>query len=348
MINKKVAVLMSGGVDSSTAAYLLKKVGYEVLGVYLRMFSPTIGDLTEPFDKVKTVCKNIDIPCYILDVQSEFKDKIINNFVDSYKNALTPNPCVVCNKYIKFGIFMNYVINELNIDHVSSGHYANIEKASNRFLLKKARDPGKDQSYVLYTLKQDVLSRLILPLGLIEKTEVRYTAKKLISDFDFGKESEDLCFVEGDYKGYLKQFINEKEGLIINKQGKVLGKHKGIHMYTIGQREGLGISNKTPLYVIDIDPVKNNIIVGEREEVFSLNLIADNINFIPFDVLDKKIEASAKVRYKSEEKPCTVEPYENKIKVIFNEPQFAITKGQSIVFYDNDYVIGGGIIREVF
>jgi tRNA-uridine 2-sulfurtransferase len=348
MINKKVAVLMSGGVDSSTAAYLLKKVGYEVVGVYLKMFSPTTGDLAEPFDKVKTVCRNIDIPFYCLDVQNEFKDKIINNFVESYKNALTPNPCVVCNKYIKFGIFMDYVINELNVDNISSGHYANIEKANNRFLLKKARDPRKDQSYVLYTLKQDVLSRLILPLGLIEKTEVRQTAKKLITGLDFGEESEDLCFVEGNYKKYLKGYIPEKAGFIIDRTGKVLGKHFGTHLFTIGQREGLGISNKTPLYVIDIDSVKNNIIVGEREEAFNSNLIADNINFIPFDVLDKKIEVSAKVRYKGEEKSCTLEPFEAKLKVTFNEPQFAITKGQSIVFYDNDYVIGGGIIKEVY
>jgi tRNA-specific 2-thiouridylase len=243
---------------------------------------------------------------------------------------------------------MDYAVNSLNADYISSGHYAIVEKSENRYLLKKTIDPKKDQSYVLYSLKQDVLSKLILPLGVYEKSEIRIIASEISDDFDFGKESEDLCFVEGDYREYLKQFINEKTGFIVDANGKILGKHQGIHMYTIGQREGLGISNKTPLYVIDIDPAKNNIIVGEREEAFSISLIADNINFIPFDILDKKIEATAKIRYKSEEKPCTIEPYEDKIKVTFNEPQFAITKGQSIVFYNKDYVIGGGIIREVF
>lgn len=343
----KVAVLMSGGIDSSIASYLLLKEGFEVTGVFIKMYPQSLRRSDEALNRAKNFSNKIKFPFYVIDALEDFHKYVIQDFISSYENGFTPNPCVVCNKYIKFGLFLNYALNELNVDFIASGHYARIKKENSRYLLLKGIDPLKDQSYMLYTLTQDVLSRLIFPLGEYKKEDVKKIAEDLAINFDFGNESEDLCFVNKDYKSFLNKYIAPKKGKIVSVTGEVLGEHNGIHLFTIGQREGLGISSSQPLYVIELDPKNNIVKVGPKSEAYKRNLIVENINLIPFDSLIEEIKVTAKVRYRGEEKPCIVKREENYIYVTFLEPQFAITPGQSIVFYNKDIVIGGGIIKEV-
>jgi len=343
----KVAVLMSGGIDSSIASYLLLKEGFEVTGVFIKMYPQSLRRSDEALNRAKNFSNKIKFPFYVIDALEDFHKYVIQDFISSYENGFTPNPCVVCNKYIKFGLFLNYALNELNVDFIASGHYARIKKENSRYLLLKGIDPLKDQSYMLYTLTQDVLSRLIFPLGEYKKEDVKKIAEDLAINFDFGNESEDLCFVNKDYKSFLNKYIAPKKGKIVSVTGEVLGEHNGIHLFTIGQREGLGISSSQPLYVIELDPKNNIVKVGPKSEAYKRNLIVENINLIPSDSLVEEIKVTAKVRYRGEEKPCIVKREENYIYVTFLEPQFAITPGQSIVFYNKDIVIGGGIIKEV-
>lgn len=343
----KVAVLMSGGIDSSIASYLLLKEGFEVTGVFIKMYPQSLRRSDEALNRAKNFSNKIKFPFYVIDALEDFHKYVIQDFISSYENGFTPNPCVVCNKYIKFGLFLNYALNELNVDFIASGHYARIKKENSRYLLLKGIDPLKDQSYMLYTLTQDVLSRLIFPLGEYKKEDVKKIAEDLAINFDFGNESEDLCFVNKDYKSFLNKYIAPKKGKIVSVTGEVLGEHNGIHLFTIGQREGLGISSSQPLYVIELDPKNNIVKVGPKSEAYKRNLIVENINLIPSDSLVEEIKVTAKVRYRGEEKPCLVKREEDYIYVTFLEPQFAITPGQSIVFYNKDIVIGGGIIKEV-
>ena len=343
----KVAVLMSGGIDSSIASYLLLKEGFEVTGVFIKMYPQSLRRSDEALNRAKNFSNKIKFPFYVIDALEDFHKYVIQDFISSYENGFTPNPCVVCNKYIKFGLFLNYALNELNVDFIASGHYARIKKENSRYLLLKGIDPLKDQSYMLYTLTQDVLSRLIFPLGEYKKEDVKKIAEDLAINFDFGNESEDLCFVNKDYKSFLNKYIAPKKGKIVSVTGEVLGEHNGIHLFTIGQREGLGISSSQPLYVIELDPKNNIVKVGPKSEAYKRNLIVENIYLIPFDSLIEEIKVTAKVRYRGEEKPCLVKREEDYIYVTFLEPQFAITPGQSIVFYNKDIVIGGGIIKQV-
>ena len=343
----KVAVLMSGGIDSSIASYLLLKEGFEVTGVFIKMYPQSLRRSDEALNRAKNFSNKIKFPFYVIDALEDFHKYVIQDFISSYENGFTPNPCVVCNKYIKFGLFLNYALNELNVDFIASGHYARIKKENSRYLLLKGIDPLKDQSYMLYTLTQDVLSRLIFPLGEYKKEDVKKIAEDLAINFDFGNESEDLCFVNKDYKSFLNKYIAPKKGKIVSVTGEVLGEHNGIHLFTIGQREGLGISSSQPLYVIELDPKNNIVKVGPKSEAYKRNLIVENINLIPSDSLVEEIKVTAKVRYRGEEKPCLVKREEDYIYVTFLEPQFAITPGQSIVFYNKDIVIGGGIIKQV-
>lgn len=343
----KVAVLMSGGIDSSIASYLLLKEGFDVSGVFIKMYSQSLCCSDEALYRAKDFSNRFNFPFYVLDASEDFQKYVIQDFISSYEKSFTPNPCIVCNKYIKFGLFLDYALNKLNAKFVASGHYARIRKENNRNLLLKGTDPLKDQSYMLYTLAQDVLSRLIFPLGEYKKDEVKRIAVDLAIDFDFGNESEDLCFVNKDYKSFLKKYISPKKGKIVSVTGEVLGEHDGIHLFTIGQREGLRISSSHPLYVIELDPKNNIVKVGPKSEAYKKDLIVYNINLIPFDSLEEEIKVTAKVRYRGEEKPCIVKRDGNYIYVTFLEPQFAITPGQSIVFYKKDIVIGGGIIKRV-
>lgn len=343
----RVAVLMSGGVDSSITSYLLLKKGFDVLGVFLHMYPQSLCCSEEALVRAREFSNRFNFPFYVLYVEEAFRKCVVQNFISSYEKGLTPNPCVICNKFIKFDLFLNYALKDLKADFIASGHYARIKEVDKRFLLLRGLDPLKDQSYMLYALNQDVLSKLILPLGEYKKEEIKSIAKEIAIDIDFGRESEDLCFVNKDYKAFLKKYISTKRGKIISLNGETLGEHNGVHLFTIGQREGLGISSSNPLYVIELDAENNIVKVGPKSEAYKRSLIVQNINLIPFDTIDSEINVGAKVRYRGEEKPCRVKRDNNYLYVTFLEPQFAITPGQAIVFYDGEIIIGGGTIKKV-
>jgi len=343
--SKQVALLMSGGVDSSVAACLLLEQGYSVYGVHLKLF--TFGDVAlkkAAWAKVKDVTQNLGIPCKLLDLEEVFKTQVIDPFIQSYRDGYTPNPCVVCNKTIKFGAFFDYAVKELGADFISSGHYARILPIQDSLVLAKAVDTKKDQSYFLYQLDQTILSKLILPLGSLTKPEVRELTKQFSLLTDFGKESEDVCFFPGDFKSFIPDWIMDKPGPVIDRSGKILGSHKGIHYYTIGQRQGLGIASSVPLYITNLDPIKNAVVVGSREEASARELFVQNIHWIHGSMPAPDVSLKAKVRYRGVEKTVQICKSGEGYRVTFDEPQFAITKGQSIVFYDGEYVLGGGVI----
>lgn len=339
--NQKVLLGMSGGVDSCVAAYLLKKSGYDVIGAYLKLHSYSNSD------DAKNVAEALDIPFMVLDMKKEFKEEIIEYFISEYEKGRTPNPCTACNRYIKFDSLTKKA-NELGIEYVATGHYANIQKKGDRYLLKKAKDKSKDQSYVLYNLTQEQLSKTLFPLGKLTKNKVRDIAKKIGLKVASKPDSQEICFIQdNNYKGYIKKNSNMKSlpGEYISKDGTVLGNHQGISNYTIGQRRGLGIVTGSPMFVIDIIPETNQIVLGSQEELLSKELIVRNLNWISIQNLEKEIEAEVKIRYRAKESKARIIPIDSEsVKVVFKSPQRAITKGQSAVLYDKDIVIGGGII----
>jgi tRNA-specific 2-thiouridylase len=349
---KKLALLMSGGVDSSVAACLLQEQGYDVLGVHLELF--TFGDYqqkAESYQKVQEVCRKLQIPSVLLDLKETFKNEVIESFLASYQSGKTPNPCVVCNKAIKFGAFLDYATQTLGADFISSGHYARVVPGPQTIGLAKATDNKKDQSYFLYQLSQEILSKLILPLGELTKPEVRVLASKFDLATDFGKESEDVCFFSGNFSSFIQSRIPDQPGNIIDRSGKILGHHQGIHYFTVGQRQGLGISSPDPLYVIHLDSAQHTVMVGKREDAYSRDLVLPNIHWISGGPPSPDVLIKAKVRYRGEEKACqlrsAVDSQGHEITgVHFEEPQFAITTGQSIVFYQGDQVLGGGEINK--
>jgi tRNA-specific 2-thiouridylase len=342
---KQLALLMSGGVDSSVAACLLREQGYMVTGIHMKLFTfgPT-EKKEESWEKVKEVSRKLGIPCHLLDLSDIFKKKVVDSFIDSYRLGITPNPCVVCNKTIKFGAFFEYARSELKVDYISSGHYARIVQKHDLLGLAKAVDTKKDQSYFLYQLSQPILQNLLLPLGSLTKPEVRILAQKFSLSTDFGKESEDVCFFPGDFKSFIANFIEDQPGNVTDKSGKILGRHKGIHYYTVGQRQGLGLSSSEPLYIVELNCTKNEIVVGTREDVYSKEVILSTVHWISGAKPHHEAVLKAKVRYRGEEKRCSIESNGPVFRVTFDEPQFAITKGQSIVFYESEQVLGGGVI----
>ncbi|MCM8831387.1 MAG: tRNA 2-thiouridine(34) synthase MnmA [Candidatus Omnitrophica bacterium] len=348
-MKKKVLVAMSGGVDSSVAAYLLKSSGYQVGGVTMCLGVKISDNKTrccgpEAIEDAKRVCEKLDIPHYILDFSKELQKYVISKFILEYQNGKTPNPCVECNRFLKFGILLEKA-SALGFDFLATGHYATIEKDNGKFFLKKAIDKLKDQSYFLYPIEKEKLKIILFPLAKLTKEEVRQIAYKLNLPVANKPQSQDICFIQGDYRDFLAKKISKiSYGDIVDKKGNILGQHKGLFFYTIGQRERLGISFSQPLYVIAIDAKLNKIIVGKKDELFACGLIAKDINIL-VDKLPKK--AFAKIRYQHKEAPCFLYPQENKIKVIFKEKQEAITPGQSVVFYNDKIVLGGGIIEEV-
>lgn len=343
---KQVALLMSGGVDSSVAACLLLEQGYQVIGIHLTLFTlDSTQQKKESWNKVREVSKKLGISCHLLDLQTAFQEKVMDSFFDSYRLGSTPNPCIVCNKVIKFGAFFEYAISELKVDYVSSGHYARVVQNQETFGLAKAVDKKKDQSYFLYQLNQPILRHLLLPLGDLTKPEVRELAIKFSLTTDFGKESEDVCFIPGDFRSYVPNLISDQPGNIIDTSGRVVGQHKGIHYYTIGQRQGLGIASQEPLYVIKLDPETHAVYVGTRQEAYQREVSLSELHWINGTIPAKETILTAKVRYRGEEKRCHLMELAGITKVLFEEPQFAVTKGQSLVFYEHDQVLGGGIIN---
>lgn len=349
-MDKKVTVAMSGGVDSSAAALILQQQGYEINGITMRHFGADISEFSNDSDisEAKAVCISLGIPFEVADLSDEFKREVINNFCDCYLSGVTPNPCVVCNKKIKFGSLLNYVVSK-GVDYLATGHYAITENQNGRVLLKKGLNNAKDQSYVLWSLTQNQLSRVIFPIGNMSKDDVRAIAEKSGFIKSDKPDSQDICFIkDGDYRAFLNRYLKKEfpSGNFLYKEGNILGRHSGAVGYTIGQRKGLGISYSEPLYVINKDMIENTVTLGVSEDLFAKRLYASQTNFIPFDKLDAPLKCKAKIRYKAKEADAIISPDDNnRVIVEFVENQRAISPGQSVVFYDGEYVLGGGIIE---
>ena len=351
----KALIAMSGGVDSSVAAHLMKNKGYECIGCTMKLYSNDDAGVertktcctSEDADDARSVASKLDIPFYVFNFQDLFRDKIIGKFADCYERGITPNPCIDCNRYMKFEKLMERA-DELDCECVVTGHYARIEKANGRFLLKKAADPDKDQSYVLYMLTQEQLARVQFPLGELTKDETRRIADGLGFINANKPDSQDICFVpDGDYYGAICRYTRKSypEGDFKDRNGNVLGRHKGIVAYTIGQRKGLGISADRPLYVCDIRPDTNEVILGDNDDLFSTEVNVADVNIIADHAPGDVVKCKAKIRYRQKEQSATVEFLEgNKAHIVFDEPQRAITRGQAAVFYDGYVVLGGGTI----
>jgi len=340
MSNKRVLLGMSGGVDSSVAAILLKEQGYEVVGLTMKLLNSGFSD-----KDAKKVCERLNIEHHTVDYTEEFNNKVIKDFCNCYANCKTPNPCIECNKHLKFGL-MQEKAKELNCNYLATGHYAKIEFSEeyNRYVLKKANSLSKDQSYVLWNMPKDLVSKVLFPLSdYTDKNDIREIAEKYGLDVANKKDSQDICFIpDGDYKKFLEVNSNIKptEGNIVNSKGEILGKHKGLYYYTIGQRKGLGISNSTPLFVLGFNKKRNEVIVGEESKLYKKELIVEDINLVLFDGINEPLRVMTKTRYSAREFASTIYPCEDgKIKVIFDEPQRAITPGQSAVFYIDDIVV---------
>ncbi len=338
---KKAVIAMSGGVDSSVAALLMKNEGYSCVGATMQLYIE--GDCSD----AKAVADKLGMPFYIFPLKEEFKQLVIDKFIECYENGKTPNPCVECNRTLKFGAMMDKM-HELEADFVVTGHYARVVFEDGEYKLKKAVDESKDQSYFLHMLTQDQLKHIKFPLGEYTKPEIRKLAEENDLITARKKDSQDICFVpDGDYVSFIKSYNNKTypKGLFMHKDGFSFGEHKGIVNYTIGQRKGLGIAYKNPLYVLNIDPETNNIILGDNEDLFSDTVVAKNVNIISGKTLTEPIHVLARVRYRHKEQPALAWQDENgNLHVKFDEPQRAITKGQSLVIFDGETVLGGGEI----
>lgn len=350
---EKVVVGMSGGVDSSVAALLLKKEGYDVIGVTMQIWpAREVKDIKSccsltSIEEAKRIADEIGIKHYTIDIREIFLEEVIENFCEEYGKGKTPNPCIRCNRFIRF-IYLLKKARELGAEKIATGHYARIERDGKIYLLKKGIDERKDQSYVLYVMTQEHLRHTIFPLGNLRKEEIRKIAVDLDLSVARKPESQEICFIpEDDYPRFLKDLIPEKisPGPIIDKEGRILGRHNGLPFYTIGQRKGIGVAHRRPLYVISIDIDRNTLIVGEEEEACSTEFLLRDLNWIALDHLRKAKKVKVKIRSTMKGEDATVSPRDGDLHVRFDNPQWAVTPGQSAVLYDGDVVIGGGIIH---
>jgi tRNA-specific 2-thiouridylase len=365
----KIAIAMSGGVDSSAAAAILKEQGHELVGFTMQLWNQRRGisvdengeplpsrccSLDDVYD-ARRVAEELGFPFYVLNLEKEFERDVVQPFVNSYLNGETPIPCVACNSRLKFAS-LDKLATSLGCEKVATGHYARVEfdEATNRYRLLRGRDPNKDQSYFLWELTQDQLSRAMFPLGELSKSDARQAARDSQLAVAEKKESQEICFVpDGDYAGFIDRYLAAEQqtgrlhgaGEIVTSDGAVIGTHGGIHRYTIGQRRGIGIADARPLYVLAVEPQKNRVVVGYDEQLLTDEFTAANVNWIALDQPSEPVRAEVRVRYRHTAAPATIMPAaNNQAMVKFEEPQRAITPGQATVFYRGDEVVGGGWI----
>lgn len=356
-MKKKVLVGMSGGVDSSAAAWLLQRQGYEVIGATMKLWEEETGDSRccglDDVNDARMVCHALGIPHYVLNFKDRFRREVVEPFIAEYRRGRTPNPCILCNRHLKFDAFLRRAL-EIGCDYIATGHYARVtrERETGRYLLCRGKDPKKDQSYVLYTVTQGVLSRLLLPCGEYSKEEIRRFAEESGLPVAKKPDSQDICFVpDGDYAAFIRRYTGEAqpEGWFVDREGNPLGKHRGIGCYTIGQRKGLGIALGQPMFVRAIDPEKNTVTLVEDESLlYSRRVIAGDVNFLslPEDAFYRPLPVLARVRYSQElaEAQAVYLPDEERLRLWFREPQRAATPGQAVVLYRGDMVVCGGTI----
>ncbi|MBL7150120.1 MAG: tRNA 2-thiouridine(34) synthase MnmA [Candidatus Pacebacteria bacterium] len=340
--NRKIVVAMSGGIDSSVCAALLKKAGFQVQGVFMKL-SPNYSELAQK--RARQIANFLKIPFQVLDLRKEFKKKVIDYFIKAYKENQTPNPCVICNKEIKFGLFLeNVLTNVLSKKNalMSTGHYVRIEKSGSKYKMLRAKDKKKDQSYFLWTLKQNQLKHILFPLGDYTKKQVKQLGRKFKIPFLDNPESQEICFIKTCLEDFLKKHIKNKKGNIVDTNGKIIGEHQGLHFYTIGQRKGIRI-NKGPWYVIDKNMKSNILIVSQKQKgLMKKELIAKDTNWISGKEPKLPIKIKGQIRYQHQAISATISRH----KIVFDKSQKAITPGQSIVFYKRNQLLGGGIINE--